>query len=152
MTSGKVFPPRPRLTESELAQLQAKGIARLVATHGLERVALEAGCCTKTITNAMKGQALIRAHFAFNLYGFDPTGADDIMAAYGLRIVPRTADPANDFALIADTTGLVSEHMEAMRDGVRDHRETCRIADKARPVLAKYQPIIDEADRLRGRA
>lgn len=53
-------------------------------------------------------------------------------------------------ARVADTAALQAEHTEAMRDGVRDHRETIRIAEKARPVVASLNNIIAEADRTRG--
>lgn len=79
----------------------------------------------------------------------DATALDEVLALYGFQLSPLDAQAATDFTLIADTAALQAEHTEAMRDGRRDHRETIRIAEKARPVVAAFTGIIAEADRLR---
>lgn len=80
----------------------------------------------------------------------DPTALDEVLALYGFQLAPLGSCEAIDFEIIADAADLHAEHTNAMRDGIRNHRETCRIADKARPVVQKYAAIIAEADYLKG--
>jgi type II secretory ATPase GspE/PulE/Tfp pilus assembly ATPase PilB-like protein len=104
---------------------------------------------TKTIDRAVTASNLPEAHTIFNSLCADETALDEVLAAYGFKLIRLHADAANDFDTLADAADLHDEHMNAMRDGVRDHRETLKIADKARPVVRKYQAIISEAERLR---
>lgn len=104
---------------------------------------------TKTIDRAVTAANLPEAHTIFNSLCADPTALDEVLASYGFKLVRLRSDAANDFDTLADAADLHDEHMNAMRDGVRNHVETLRIADKARPVVTKYQAIISEADRLR---
>lgn len=80
----------------------------------------------------------------------DPSALDEVLGLYGYQLAPTNCAPALDFEIIADTAALTAAHTEAMRDGIRKHRETIKIADCARPVVAQYSAIIAEADRLRG--
>lgn len=107
---------------------------------------------TAAIKRGVNASNLPEAHTIFNSLCADPTALDEIAAYYGFKLIPLITDAANDFDTLADAADLHDEHMNAMRDGVRDHRETLRIADKARPVVRKYQAIISEADRIRGGA
>ncbi|GLV28171.1 hypothetical protein TomTYG75_06950 [Sphingobium sp. TomTYG75] len=107
---------------------------------------------TKTIDRAVTAANLPEAHTIFNSLCADPTALDEVLAEYGFKLVPLHTDAANDFDTLADAADLHDEHMNAMRDGVRNHTETLRIADKARPVVRKYQAIISEAERLRAGA
>ena len=104
---------------------------------------------TAAIKRAVTAANLPEAHTIFNSLCADPTALDEVLAYYGFKVVPLVADAANDFDTLADAAELHDEHMSAMRDGRRDHRETLRIAEKARPVVRKYQAIISEAERLR---
>ncbi|MCQ8205481.1 hypothetical protein NP569_24640, partial [Vibrio parahaemolyticus] len=60
----------------------------------------------------------------------DPSALDEVLRLYGYQLAPKGHAPAVDFEIIADTAALAAEHTEAMRDGVRQHRETLRIAEK----------------------
>lgn len=106
----------------------------------------------KTIARGMAGPCLPDAENLLNSLAADPTALAEVLALYGLQIVPIGFDAALDFEIIADNSALLAEHTEAMRDGRRDHRETVRIADKARPVVQRLSAIIAEADRIRGAA
>ena len=75
---------------------------------------------------------------------------DAILDHFGFRLVRRESAAANDLALVAEGAALTSTHAEALVDGVRDHLETIAIARRVRELTAKYQPILDEADRLQG--
>lgn len=104
---------------------------------------------TAAIKRVVSASNLPEAHTIFNSLCADATALDEVLAYYGFKVVPLVSDAANDFDTLADAAELHDEHMSAMRDGRRDHRETLRIAEKARPVVRKYQAIISEAERLR---
>jgi len=105
---------------------------------------------TKTIARGIAGPSLPDAENLLNSLAADPTALAEVLALYGLQVVPLGFDAALDFEIIADAAALTAEHTGAMRDGKRDHVETLRVADKARPVVARYTAIIAEADRIRG--
>lgn len=107
---------------------------------------------TGTIDRALTEKNLPEAHTIFNSLCADPSALDEILREYGFQLAPLTPDAANDFDLLADAADLHDEHMNAMRDGRRDHRETIRIANKARPVVSKYQAIIEQAEELERKA
>lgn len=115
-----VVPNTAPLTEAEFHSALCAGLARVAANIGRGNLADKTGRTTRSLDKLFSGSS------------GDTSGK-------GLL----------DF-LKADPTALTAEHTQALRDGRRDHRETIRIADKARPVVAKYQGIIAEADRFKG--
>ena len=143
-----VVPKQHPLTESEFHSLLVAGMARVAANIGRGNLADRMGRTTRALDKVFAGSTP-DAKAIFDALAVCPTILDELLGRYGYRIAPLKSDTAIDFEIIADTSALIAEHTEAMRDGVRDHRETFRIADKARPVVAKYSAIIHEADTRR---
>lgn len=145
-----VVPHPSPLTEQRFHSLVVAGLARTAAKHGRGHVADAMGRTTRALDKVFAGSTP-DALALLNLLLLDISALDEVCGALGLRVVPADSEASLDFELLADTADLHAEHMSAMRDHRRDHNETIRIAEKARPVVAKYTAIIVEADRLRER-
>lgn len=148
---NNVCPPEP-LSKDKFQRALAAAWGRVWPKAGMgkakmaDRMGLES---TKTIDRAVTASNLPEAHTIFNSLLADESALDEVLREYGFALVRVKPEAANDFDLLADAADLHDEHMNAMRDGIRDHRETCRIADKARPVVSRYQAIIEEAEGLK---
>lgn len=150
MSARKVLPITRRLTEDDARTLLGLGVSRLLKAHTASRVALEAGCDEKTVRNARAADTSLKLHTALNLLSLDPTALDELLAAYGFRLAPLTANAANDLHTISALAETASELARANADGVRDHSETLAVAELVRPLLPGLSNIVAEADRLRG--
>lgn len=138
---------------SELAFYQAliAGLARVAGHLGRGNLADKSGRTTRALDKLFAGSSSdTSGKGLLDFLKADPTALDEVLALYGFQLAPLGREAVLDFEIIADAAALTAEHTEAMRDGKRDHRETIRIADKARPVVARYQGIIAEADSIRG--
>src|SRR5690606_21604563 len=127
------------------------GLARVASNVGRGNLADKSNRTTRALDKLFSGSSAdTSGKGLLDFLCADPSALDEVLALYGFQLAPAEALPAIDFEIIADTAALQAEHTEAMRDGRRCHRETIRIADKARPVVARYSAIIAEADELRG--
>lgn len=146
-----VVPENAPPSELQYHEALVAGLARVATKIGRGNLADKSQRTTRALDKIFSGSSTDTSGYGLlNLLLADRSALDEVLALYGLRIAPLGMDAADDFALIADSAALMAEHTEAMRDGKRDHRETLRIADKARPVVAAFSGIIAEADGLRG--
>lgn len=150
--SAPVRPSPQRLTEQEARQSLASSLLRLTSALGPTRVGLEAGCDEKTIRKARDQQSTLRIDLAFNLLTIDPTALNELAGRYGFKLVPITAQGANDLHTAAGLLDGASELIKSQEDGHRNDRETCRVADILRPHLPAAVAIVQQADQLRARA
>lgn len=104
---------------------------------------------TAPIKRGINAKNLPEAHNIFNSLIADASALDEILRAYGFRLVPDTPEAANDMATLAGLCETAAEMSEALRDGKRIHPETLRIADKLRPHMPALTAILSEAERLR---
>lgn len=145
-----VVPKASPLTEAEFYSALCAGLARVAASIGRGNLADKSGRTTRALDKVFAG-SIPNGKGLMDFLLADPTALDEILARYGYQLAPLGRETVLDFEIIADAAALTAEHTEALRDGRRDHRETIAIADKARPVVARYQGIIAEADALRVR-
>lgn len=137
--------------ELQYHQALIAGLARVATKIGRGNLADKSQRTTRALDKLFFGSNMDTSGYGLlNFLLADPTALDEVLALYGLGIHHLSAVGADEFSTIADCASLTAEHTDAMRDGKRDHRETLRIADKARPVIAAYSGIIAAADRLRG--
>jgi hypothetical protein len=147
-----VVPNRQAPTELQYHQALVAGLARVAGHLGRGNLADKSNRTTRALDKLFSGAVSdTSGKGLLDFLRADPTALDEVLALYGFQLAPIGNEPAIDFDIIADTAALAAEHTEAMRDGRRDHNETIRIANKARPVVARYQGIIAEADALRVR-
>jgi hypothetical protein len=142
------YPP----TEQQYRDALILGLSRVAAAIGRGNLADKSNRTTRALDKLFSGSSADTS--GKGLLDFllaDMTALDEVLALYGVQLAPLQADPVLDFEIIADAAALTAEHTDAMRDGRRCHNETIRIADKARPVVARYTAIIAEADELRVR-
>jgi hypothetical protein len=144
-----VVPKPATLTEAEFHSALCAGLARVAASIGRGNLADKSGRTTRALDKVFAG-SIPNGKGLFDFLLADPSTLDELLARYGYHIAPLGREAVLDFEIIADAAALTAEHTQAMRDGKRDHRETIRIADKARPVVARYQGFIAEADRFKG--
>lgn len=138
-------------SEPQFRDALVLGLARCSAKLGRGAFADRAGRTTRGLDKLFDG-SIPGGKGLLDLLRADPTVLDEVVRLYGYKLVPDLSAVSDDLAMLADASGLVAEHIDAMRDGHRDHNETIRLADRARPVIAAYAGVIEEADRLRGRA
>lgn len=149
MSGNQVCPIAP-VSKTRLSEALGAAWGRVSNQLGRGVFAQRMQVDAKTIARGIAGPSLPDAENLLNSLAADPNALAEVFALYGLQVVPIGFDAALDFEIIADTSGLLAEHTEAMRDGRRDHRETISIANRARPVIQKLSAIVSEADRLRG--
>lgn len=151
MVDHPVVPNSRPISEQQYHGMLIAGLSRVSAVIGRGNLADKSNRTTRALDKLFSGASGdTTGKGLLDFLKADPTALDEVLALYGFQLAPLGFDAVQDFAIIADTAALTAEHTEAMRDGRRDHRETIRIADKARPVVARYQGIIAEADSLRG--
>ena len=145
-----VLPKRRAISEEDYHDALVAGLARVANQIGRGNLADKSCRTPRALANLFtegkdtSGKGLIDFLIA------DASALDEVLGlyGYGLHKLP-TGEAGDDHALIADTAKLASVHSEAMRDGRRDHHDTLRIAEAARPVVAACCGIIAEADRFR---
>lgn len=123
-----------------------------MSANGLSEVALAAGCCERSIQNALSLDTLPSLDAILNAMDLEPTILDELLAAKGLRIAPLHLDAANDLNVAAGVSNIAASICAALSDGKRDHRETLELAKIIRPLLPALSGIVREADELRGAA
>jgi len=144
-----VVPNATPLTEAEFHSALCAGLARVASNIGRGNLADKSGRTTRALDKVFAG-SIPNGKGLLDFLLADPSALDELLARYGYQLAPLGREAVLDFEIIADAAALTAEHTQAMRDGKRDHRETIRIADKARPVVARYQGIIAEADQIKG--
>ena len=152
MTAGSVVRNRAPLTKDAAKAALAVALARLVQAHGMGTVADQAGCCRKTIENAMGHKALPELHSVLNLLPLDPSALDELLAPMGFRLVP-TDEPGSCFpTMLADLAGVTATTAAALSDGWVDHREEAQIVAKLRDRLPEWNAVVarHDARRVRG--
>jgi hypothetical protein len=152
MSARNVFHKRARLTKERSKALLASGLHRAVSANGLAEVALAAGCCERSIQNALSLDTLPSLDVILNAMDLEPTILDELFAAKGLRVAPLHSEAANDLQIAAGVSAVASAICKALTDGQRDHKETLEIAKLIRPHLPALTAIVREADELRGAA
>ena len=134
-------------TKHEVSDALAAGWFRV--TKGGRKGALADAAeirCTKTIDAAIAGRSVPELHTAFNSLLHDKTALDEVGALFDVKIVPLRSEAANDLETIAGLSGVQSEWLVALLDGIRDHRETKRLAELFRPLVSRMQAVIQEAE------
>jgi hypothetical protein len=149
--AGNILRKAP-LTKQHVSRAIAAAWSRITVTPGRGQFADHLEISTGTVDNAMTGKTVPELHTALNSLLFDPTALDEVLALYGFRLAPSTAEAANDMALAAGVTIAMGQLVAALSDGRRDHTETLTIADLLRPHLPAITAIVREADQLRGAA
>jgi hypothetical protein len=145
--------PRAPIAKDKFQQKLAAGWGRVWPKIGKGAMADRMGLSdSKTIDRAVTASNLPEGHTIFNSLLADPTALDEILAWYGLRVSPITADAANDMQTLSGLCETAGELAEALKDGVRVHQETLRVAEKLRPHMSSLTALIHEADALRGAA
>lgn len=146
-----VVPNRRGISPLQFHEALITGLARVAGRIGRGNLADKSERTTKALDKLFSGSSAdTSGKGLLDFLQADPSALDEVLALYGYQLAPLGSQAAIDFEIIADGAALLNAHTEAMRDGRRDHRETIKIADLARPVVAEYTSIIREADVLRG--
>lgn len=146
MTAGTVARNRAALRKDDAKRALAAALSRLVLAHGLGTVADQAGCCTKTISNAMGLRALPELHIAANLLLLDPSALDELLALLGFRLVPSDAATTCFPSVLADLAGVTATTAAALADGRVDHLEEARIVAQVRDILPELNAMAARHD------
>lgn len=140
--------PKP-LTKDRAKALIASGLQRAARDHGLDEVAIRAGCSRRCVEKALAHETLPEAHLLGNLLLLDPTALTEWLGALGFVIVPRDAEASPDMVTLHHMGRAMSEFIDALRDGKRTHTETLELADELRPLIPRLTQIVREAEGLK---
>jgi hypothetical protein len=140
--------PKP-LSKDRVKALVASGLQRAAKDHGIDEVAVKAGCSRRCIEKALSHETLPEAHLLGNLLLLDPTVLCEWLGQLGLQIVPRDTAMSPDMVTLSHMSKAMAEFIDALRDGKRTHRETLELADELRPLIPRLTQIIHEAEGLR---
>jgi hypothetical protein len=126
------------------------GLSRISAKHGRGSVADKSGRSTRALDKLFSGGSHdTTGKGLLDFLAADLTALDEVLALYGVRLVPSRSETANDLHTISSLSALASKLASALEDGRRDHRETCDLADAIRPLMKALGAICSEADRHR---
>lgn len=142
---GKREPLGKDVVQSKLT----RAWARVLDQHGGKckgKFADQLGVCSTTVENAMSGKTVPELHTALNSLLFDKTALNEVLELYGVTIAPLMSEAANDLQVIAGMNDASSEWLNRIIDGRRCHRDTAALAKLFRPLIAKMQGVIEEAD------
>jgi hypothetical protein len=140
--------PKP-LTKDRAKALIASGLQRAARDHGIDEVAIKAGCTRRCIEKALSHETLPEAHTLGNILLIDPTAFCEWLGALGLQIVPRDAILSPDMETLSQMSKAMAEFIDALRDGKRTHRETLELAEELRPLIPRLTAIVHEAEGLK---
>lgn len=140
--------PKP-LTKDRTKALIASGLQRAARDHGIEEVAIKAGCTRRCIEKALSHETLPEAHLLGNILLLDPTALTEWLGALGFIVVPRDAELSPDMVTLHRMSTAMSEFIDALKDGKRTHQETLELAEELRPLVPRLTAIIREAEGLK---
>lgn len=146
---GAVVPKSGSVSEGEFHTLVVAGLARAAAKMGRGNLADRMGRTTRSVDKVFAGSTP-DAKALFDVLLACPSALDEVLARYGFGIHPIVADAGEDMETAAGLCEAASDLIHANADGHRDYRETCRVADKLRPVVAHAMAIVHDADKIRG--
>ncbi|SLK03921.1 hypothetical protein [Novosphingobium mathurense] len=107
------------------------------------------GCDKRTIANTIAEAHLPDSYTLVMSLLADKTALDGLLSLVGMKAVPLKSEAANDLHTISSLSNLAGQFASALEDGHRDHRETCQLADAARPLMKALAAICSEADTVR---
>lgn len=143
--AASVLPESTRLSEARFHDLIVLGLARLSAKFGREKVAAAMGRDRRSLENVFAGSEP-KAKALLDTLLLDATALDEVLSAYGLRVVPVQQGAEDDMHLAA---GLSHGLTKLIESAAGDHNETLMIAEILRPHMRGLAAIVDQADRLR---
>jgi DNA-binding phage protein len=149
VTSNTVVRDIRPLTKDRVKALVASGIQREARDHGIEEVAIKAGCSRRCIEKALSHETLPEAHLLGNILLLDDTALHEWFDALGFIAIKRDAAMSPDMVTLSHMGRAMAEFIEALSDGKRTHTETLELADVLRPLVPRLTQIVHEADGLR---
>lgn len=147
MTARIVLPNIAAPDAARFHALLVQGLARLAAKHGRGKLADAMGRSGRQLDNVFGG-ADPKPKALFDTLTLDTTALDEVMAAYGLRVVRQAQGSEDDLRLASGIAAGLAKLIESNADGIRDHNETIAIAAVIRPHLGALTNIINQADEL----
>lgn len=148
--SKSVLMDRP--SKAKVSDALAQDWTGVVARHNRASLADGIDADTKTVNRAITGESMPLLHTALASLLVDPNALDRVLALYGFRLTPLDRQAANDMHTIAGLSDLITQFCKALEDGMRDHRETCQLADSIRPLMLALASIVEQADQIRSAA
>lgn len=106
-----------------------------------------------TISNAANKKADLNSVYLRRLASvYGSHVLDPYVGRVGGRVVPKDPEAANDHQTASMLSLFVAKLVDALKDGKRDHRETCDLADFAPELIRSLEAIVTEAARIKGKA
>lgn len=149
MSNNHVVRETKPLTKDRVKALIASGLQRAARDHGIDEVAIKAGCSRRCIEKALSHETLPEAHLLGNVLLLDDTALSEWFSALGFIAIRRDALASPDMITLGQMGHAMTEFIEALADGKRTHTETLELAEVLRPLVPRLTQIVHEADGLR---
>jgi DNA-binding phage protein len=117
VTSNTVVRDIRPLTKDRVKALVASGIQRAARDHGIEEVAIKAGCSRRCIEKALSHETLPEAHLLGNILLLDDTALHEWFDALGFIAIKRDAAMSPDMVTLSHMGRAMAEFIEALSDG-----------------------------------
>jgi hypothetical protein len=149
VNSGTVVPEIVTLDEQSFHDRLVAGLARGIARMGKPQFALRIGMSTRGLDKVLGGSTP-HACTIFNARAVDASVLDEVLAGYGIRLVPAdaacTADDHAGVVLLRAATKCI----EAEADGSKDHQELLGMEADLRASAAVHAALLARIDEIRG--
>jgi hypothetical protein len=154
MTDARQSSAKRLLTKERVQAKLAQAWSRTIANQfegNKTAFASQIGCCPDTVSNALSGTTT-ELHTVLNSLLACPNALDELLSAYGFRIVPESAVMSPDMLTLSHMSKAMAEFIDALSDGKRNHRETLELAEELRPLIPRLTAIVHEAEGLKAAA
>jgi hypothetical protein len=140
--------PKP-LTKDRVKALVASGLQRAARDHGIDEVAMKAGCSRRCIEKALCHETLPEAHLLGNLLLLDDTALAEWLGALGFIAIRKECVNSPDMVTLGQMGHAITQFIEVLADGKRTPKETCDLAEVLRPLVPRLTQIVHEADDIK---
>lgn len=146
-TSSAIAIQSKEQVQAKLAQAWSRTIATQFKGNKTA-FAGEIGCHPDTVSNALSGTTT-ELHFVLNSLLACPNSLDELMALFGVQLIPRDTELSPDMQTAAQMGRVLSAFLDVLRDGKRTHTETLAFAEELRPLIPRLTQIVHEAEGLK---
>lgn len=149
MSAGPVVPEARALDERAFHERVTAGWSRCIPlAGGIEPFALAVGMGVRGVRKVLAGTTP-HACTLINSRRAHPSALDELLAGYGVRLVPEGAVASSDAGAGLPLLKAATACVEAEADAVIDHRELLAMEPELREAAAHLGALLARIDRLR---
>lgn len=149
MSQAPVVPETRTLDEQSFHDRLVAGWSRAIASLTKPVFAHRIGMTTRGLEKVLAGSTP-HACTIFNSRAAEPTALDEVLAGYGLRLVPADSACSSDEHAGLALLRAAHKCVEAEADGVKDHQELLAMEPELRASASIVANMLARIDALKG--